>query len=374
MAAPDLSVFGKVMSVKDFDRAEEEFMARKRAAAMEEQLNQAKIQEYTSGGSLPAAIQLANEIQKATAAGDTNRANLLFQSAKLLDKGVLPYGVGMQQMQSPQQQPGNMPDLIDQAVNEAGQTQPPQRNAPSQGQSYSPMVMPGYGGAVGSIAATKKGMETQAQKDVELLMNPLITGAEATAKAQVDAATDVNKKVVKAESMSGLAGRAIEILEGGKVTGSGAGAARDAALGFFGKSTEKMDNNSVLDLIAGNLTSNVPRMEGPQSDYDVLNYQKMAGDVGNRQKPTSVRIAAAKEIVRLNQKYAHLNGGAQNLTNEYQGQDPLGGTINDYVDVPKNNQSKNSGKVWTVKGDSDYNILPSGARFKGPDGKVRVKP
>jgi len=331
MAGPDLSVFGRVQSIKDFDRAEEEFMARKRAAAMEEQLNQAKIKDYASGGSLPAAIQLANEIEKAMAAGDTNRANLLYQSAKLLDKGVLPYSAGMQQ--SPQQQPGSMPDLIDQAVNEVDQPQTPQLNKPAQSQPYSPMVMPGYGSAVGSIAATKKGMETQAQKNVDLQMNPLITGAEAEAKARVDAATDINKKAVKAGAMSGLADRAIGILEGGKVTGSGLGALRDAGLGFFGKSTEKMDNNSVLELIAGNLTSNVPRMEGPQSDYDVLNYQKMAADVGNRTKPASARIAAAKEIIRLNSKYAHLNGGAQNAPAEFEGQDPLGGTINDYVNV-----------------------------------------
>lgn len=62
----------------------------------------------------------------------------------------------------------------------------PQIAQPINGQAYSnailgrPTVSPmqGYGEAVGSIAANKKRAETQAQKDVDLVMNPKITAEE----------------------------------------------------------------------------------------------------------------------------------------------------------------------------------------------------
>lgn len=46
------------------------------------------------GGSTPAAIQIANEIQVALDKGDYDRANLLSQAQKMVDRGVNPYGSG----------------------------------------------------------------------------------------------------------------------------------------------------------------------------------------------------------------------------------------------------------------------------------------
>jgi hypothetical protein len=123
MAAPDLSVFGKIRTIDDYRRAEQEFMAKKRQNA-------------------PASVQLANEIQRARASGDTNRLNDLIMSAKLMDRGV----------------------VTDQMGN--------------------PMAMQGYGDAVGSIEGAKSGYKQQAQKDVDLVMNPQIAGGEAGARLQ----------------------------------------------------------------------------------------------------------------------------------------------------------------------------------------------
>ena len=59
-----------------------------------------------------------------------------------------------------------------------------------------------------------------------------------------------------------------------------------------------------LRVIAGALTSNIPRMEGPQSDADRLLYQQSAADVANTNKPYQSRMAALEAVIGLNEKYA----------------------------------------------------------------------
>jgi hypothetical protein len=59
-----------------------------------------------------------------------------------------------------------------------------------------------------------------------------------------------------------------------------------------------------LRVIAGALTSNIPRMEGPQSDADRLLYQQSAADVANTNKPYQSRMAALETVIGLNEKYA----------------------------------------------------------------------
>jgi hypothetical protein len=49
-------------------------------------------------------------------------------------------------------------------------------------------------------------------------------------------------------------------------------------------------------------------MQGPQSDKDVLLYKQMAGDLANPTLPIPSRMAALRQIRRLNQKYAGGNG------------------------------------------------------------------
>lgn len=101
--------------------------------------------------------------------------------------------------------------------------------------------------------------------------------------------------------------RAIDILNQGP-TASGFGSMADKTANFIGKSTKGADLASQLETLSGSLVQNVPRMEGPQSDKDVANYQLAAGRVGDRTIPISQRLAAAQEVVALQQKYAELNG------------------------------------------------------------------
>ena len=62
------------------------------------------------------------------------------------------------------------------------------------------------------------------------------------------------------------------------------------------------------------MTSNVPRMQGPQSDKDVLLYKTMAAEVGNRNKPVSARMAALDTLEKLQSKYADINGTTNNMS------------------------------------------------------------
>jgi hypothetical protein len=84
-----------------------------------------------------------------------------------------------------------------------------------------------------------------------------------------------------------------------------------AANQIGGRSTSMGRADSRLDVIAADLTSNVPRMEGPQSDADTKLYKQAAGDVGNRNLPFEDRLAALQTIKSANQKYARVGQNSQ---------------------------------------------------------------
>jgi hypothetical protein len=96
-----------------------------------------------------------------------------------------------------------------------------------------------------------------------------------------------------------------------KPTASGFGSIVDAGANFLGTSTKGADVAAQLDTLSGWMVSNVPRMEGPQSNFDVQNYKTMAATVGDRTKPLSQRIKALDTLEGLQKKYAHLNGSAE---------------------------------------------------------------
>lgn len=88
-----------------------------------------------------------------------------------------------------------------------------------------------------------------------------------------------------------------------QATGGALGKAYDSAAAAVNHSTDSAKASAQLDILAGRLTSSVPRMQGPQSDRDVELYQKQAGDLANRNLPIATRQAAAKELRRLQMKY-----------------------------------------------------------------------
>lgn len=111
------------------------------------------------------------------------------------------------------------------------------------------------------------------------------------------------KKVMQAPVIADLLTKAEALLP--KATSGGAAVAGRNLAGFFGSATEGSEIDSQLDVIGASLTSGVPRMEGPQSNYDVTLYEKAAGDLANSSKPRETRLAAIKTLRELNNKYAN---------------------------------------------------------------------
>lgn len=111
----------------------------------------------------------------------------------------------------------------------------------------------------------------------------------------------------RAQNVLSLTQQAEQILSSGKVTGSGIGSLLDTGASWFGVSTEGAQGTAQLSTIAGQLVSNMPRMEGPQSDKDVQMYKQMAGDLSNASLPVATRMAALRQLQALNEKY--LNNG-----------------------------------------------------------------
>jgi hypothetical protein len=98
------------------------------------------------------------------------------------------------------------------------------------------------------------------------------------------------------------------ILSSGKATASGVGNLVDAGARMVGQTTVGAQDAARLEALSGWLVANVPRMEGPQSNFDVQNYTTMAGKVGDRTVPIKERLQALDTVQTLQRKYAEING------------------------------------------------------------------
>jgi hypothetical protein len=144
---------------------------------------------------------------------------------------------------------------------------------------------------------------------------PSTRGEQAKASAQATAGVtqgfDMAKKGRTADTLISQIDRAESVLKRGNASGSLLGSAIASAKGLAGISDASTQDNQTLDTISGWMTSNVPRMEGPQSNYDVQNYKIMSAVVGDRDKPIADRMAALKELRVLQTKYKGINTDVQ---------------------------------------------------------------
>lgn len=90
-------------------------------------------------------------------------------------------------------------------------------------------------------------------------------------------------------------------------TNSMFGSLYDSAGSLIGQSPSGATQADQLKSIGGALVSKVPRMEGPQSDKDVMLYREMAGRIGDDTIPIDRRLAALQTVRQLYAKYEHLN-------------------------------------------------------------------
>lgn len=93
-----------------------------------------------------------------------------------------------------------------------------------------------------------------------------------------------------------------------KATSSYGGYGIDQAARVFGASTEGSQATASLRTIAGQIVSKMPRMEGPQSNYDVELYRQMAGKLEDPTVPLGDKQAALATLRDLNLKYANTGG------------------------------------------------------------------
>lgn len=138
------------------------------------------------------------------------------------------------------------------------------------------------------------GMKTQAQLDQ--------ARQEAGIKNDAEIASQQGTRSRDADSTLSLLDEAEKLIP--QSTGSFVGNVADTAAGAVGTATEGAKAIAALQTIAGQLTSKMPRMQGPQSDKDVVLYKQMAGDLANPNLPRETRLAALKTIRRLNEQYA----------------------------------------------------------------------
>lgn len=208
----DLSVFEKVRMKKDYDRAEEEFQLKK----------------LQSKGSSPAALQIADAYAQARAAGDVQRMNDIAIAAKSFDRGVV-YDAN-----------GN------------------------------PVAMGGYGSAVGEIEGAKSGAKQQAQKSVDLNMNPQISYAEERAKSKAGTAGELNERIASLPQLE----QTVDTLSalGKNATYTGAGRVLDTIIKEAGMKPrasavarteyESLVDNQVLPLLRQTFGAQFTQKEG----------------------------------------------------------------------------------------------------------------
>jgi hypothetical protein len=130
--------------------------------------------------------------------------------------------------------------------------------------------------------------------------------AEKTAESAVNLQTEKKQAVRKSDQLLSAAREAQALLDKDP-TGSLVGAGLDTLGRGVGISTDSAQTAAQLETLSGWMVANVPRMEGPQSNFDVQNYQTMAGKVGDRTVPVAERKAALNKLIQLQEKYKSLN-------------------------------------------------------------------
>ena len=148
----------------------------------------------------------------------------------------------------------------------------------------------------------------------------------------------------KADTIINLATEARGILK--DATSGMIGSLKTKAADAAGFSTPASQADARLNVISGQLVMNMPRMEGPQSDADRMLYQKMAGDIGNRELPRATRDAALETVIGLQKKYA----------------------------TAQQSPSAQAGQIAAPRTAQEMQALPSGTVFRAPDGSLRKVP
>ncbi len=131
-----------------------------------------------------------------------------------------------------------------------------------------------------------------------------VAGAQVKQKGLVEQELKKLDKRQKSTYALGTIEEAMTVLNSGEATGSIVGNVFDNLAAVIGFSTEGAQATSKLKLLQATLMLQQPRMEGPQSDKDVMLYRDAAAQIGDPNTPVATRIQALKALKRLHGKYA----------------------------------------------------------------------
>jgi hypothetical protein len=120
-------------------------------------------------------------------------------------------------------------------------------------------------------------------------------------EAEIDVQSNIKKPQQARDTLSILS-EADDLIE--KSTGSYIGTGADFAARTVGVATPGAQANAKLRVLQAGLMTNMPRMEGPQSDRDVQLYREAAGQIGDSTIPNEIKKAAVSTIRGINEKYA----------------------------------------------------------------------
>lgn len=239
----------------------------------------------------------------------------------------------------------------------------PTYNAPQNGMQIQtgpdgqPIAMPvkGYGDIIAGQEGAKARATAGANAEFDLVEVPNANGQGSSFKTRAQLAQEAqagnspqakpDPRTSKANTIIDLATEANTLLNG--ASSGMIGALKTAVADKLNMSTPQSQADARLNVIAGQLVMNMPRMEGPQSDKDVLLYRQMAGDVANPNLPIQTRKAAMQTVMGLQQKYATSQQAAASPT---------------------------TGAVASPKNAQEMQALPSGTLFRAPDGTLRRVP
>jgi hypothetical protein len=155
---------------------------------------------------------------------------------------------------------------------------------------------PIQGQAGGTVTAT-----TVTPAQLEAKQSGLTKKEDVIGKTEGEQVASDMKNQRFADSTYGLIAPIAEQIK--KSTGSGVGAAVDSLAATIGKSTDGAKAIQQLKILSYPILANVPRFEGPQSDYDVQVYKQAAGDFANDKLPVETRLAALQGMISLLKKY-----------------------------------------------------------------------
>lgn len=135
--------------------------------------------------------------------------------------------------------------------------------------------------------------------------------AEAKAKGQITGtvAGEIQKKGSTASQVMQVLDLADPLID--LATGSLIGKKADQVASVFGKSLSGAEAIAQLKILQTNLVLSMPRMEGPQSNFDAQLYVEAAGSLGDPTVPREQKKAALTTIRQLQKKYEERAGVQQ---------------------------------------------------------------